>query len=160
MSMTDNSINHASPVWTRLGHAEVLLIEDNPGDVSLVRSAFAEVKPDVHITVVQAGDQAMAHLRHAGEPGHAPRPNLILLDLNLPGRDGMEVLAEIKGDHALRQIPVVVMTSSRSDMDTYVAYDLGANCYLVKPFDFGHLRELVRRIEEFWLGTALMPEPS
>lgn len=140
--------------------AEILLIEDNPGDVSLLKTAFSAVGRPVGLSVVQRGDEAMQFLRRTGSYSQAPRPDIILLDLNLPGREGLEVLAEIKCDTQFRQIPVVALTSSSLEQDIYVAYDLGANCYLVKPSDINQLEDIARWICIFWLGIVELPPAS
>ncbi len=136
---------------------DILLVEDNPGDVRLVLEAFREVGPDVHLTAARDGEEALAVLRRQGAQAAAPRPALILLDLNLPRMDGRELLAEIKADPALRPIPVVVLTSSRQDQDVLACYDLHANCYITKPADLDQFIAIVRSIVDFWLTVARLP---
>lgn len=136
---------------------EILLVEDNPGDVRLTREALRTGKVPSVLHTVGDGLEAMAYLRKEGEYGNALQPDLILLDLNLPRKDGREVLAEIKQDPVLRRIPVVVMTTSQHEPDVKTSYDLHANCYIIKPPDFARLVAVVRAIEEFWLSVAKLP---
>ncbi len=136
---------------------EVLLVEDNPGDVRLTREALKEGSIRSHLHVARDGVEALAFLRRQGEHAGAPRPDLVLLDLNLPRKDGREVLTEIKEDAALRQIPVVVLTSSQADEDIRRAYDLHANCYIAKPVDLDRFIHVVRSIEEFWFTVVKLP---
>ena len=136
----------------------ILLVEDNPGDVRLTVEAFKEGKLCNELTVVRDGAQAMATLRREGEYVGAPRPDLILLDLNLPKKDGREVLAEIKADSDLRSIPVVILTTSMADLDIHHAYDLHANCYITKPVDFEQFLKVVHSIGSFWLGIVKLPQ--
>ncbi len=138
---------------------QILLVEDNPGDVRLTVEALREGR--VHNTMNVAGDgvDAMAFLRREGRFGGAPRPDLILLDLNLPRKDGREVLAEIKADPRLRSIPVVVLTTSRAEQDVLKSYDLHANCYITKPVDLGQFITVVKTIKEFWLTIVTLPTP-
>jgi chemotaxis family two-component system response regulator Rcp1 len=133
---------------------EVLLVEDNPGDVRLMREAFWEVDVRHCLHTVSDGVEAVDFLRRREDYAHAPRPDLIVLDLNLPRKDGREVLAEIKHDPKLKHIPVVVLSSSTSDDDVSRAYDLHANCYVGKPVDFDEFVRVVRSIESFWFETA------
>jgi two-component system, chemotaxis family, response regulator Rcp1 len=135
----------------------ILMVEDNPADVRLTREAFAEGKINNALHVVSDGVEAMAFLRQEPPYTHAPRPDLILLDLNLPRKDGREVLAEIKSDPALRRIPVAILTTSRSEADVLRAYDLHANCYITKPVDLDHFLEIVRSVENFWLTAVTLP---
>jgi len=137
--------------------AEVLLVEDNPGDVRLTREALDETGGSVGLNVVSDGIEALRFLRREAPYDNAPRPSLILLDLNLPKKDGREVLAEIKTDDDLKVIPVVVMTTSDAQLDIRCAYSLHANCYVTKPADFDAYVGLVQSIEEFWLSTAKVP---
>jgi two-component system response regulator len=139
------------------GGVEVLLVEDNPGDVRLTREALNEAAQPVNLNVVSDGIDAVRYLRRQSPYDEAPRPNLILLDLNLPKKDGREVLAEIKADEDLRMIPVVVMTTSDAQLDIRRAYSLHANCYVTKPADFEDFVGLVRSIEQFWLTVAKVP---
>ena len=136
---------------------EILMVEDNPGDVRLVREALKEHKLRNNLHAVYDGVEAMAFLRQKGQYAGASRPDLILLDLNLPQKDGREVLAEIKSDHDLRRIPVVVLTSSQAEQDILKAYDLHANCYITKPVDLDRFVEIVRAIDEFWLAIVKLP---
>lgn len=136
---------------------EVLLVEDNPGDVRLMREAFWEVDVRHCLHTAADGVEAIDFLRRREGYARAPRPDLIVLDLNLPRKDGREVLAEIKRDVRLRHIPVVVLSSSTSDEDVSGAYDLHANCYVGKPVDFEEFVRVVRSIETFWFNTARLP---
>jgi len=136
---------------------DILLVEDNPGDVRLVVEAFREGGAAVRLTTARDGEEALAVLRRQGAHAAAPRPALILLDLNLPRMGGRELLAEIKADPALRPMPVVVLTSSRQDQDVLACYDLGANCYITKPADLDQFIEVVRSIVNFWLTVARLP---
>jgi CheY-like chemotaxis protein len=136
---------------------EVLLVEDDPGDVLMTREAFEEHKLRNHLSVVSDGEEALAFLRREGLHADAPRPDLILLDLNLPRRDGREVLQEIKQDPQLRQIPVVVLTTSQADEDILRSYQLHANAYVTKPVDFERFVSVVRRIDEFFVSVVKLP---
>ncbi len=136
---------------------EILLVEDSPGDVGLTLEAFKEAKVRNHISVVDDGVKAMRFLRREGEYQDAPRPDLILLDLNLPRKDGREVLIEIKSDPNLRRIPMVVLTTSREDVDILTAYNFHANCYITKPVDFDQFLKVVQSIEDFWLTVVKLP---
>jgi chemotaxis family two-component system response regulator Rcp1 len=136
---------------------DILLVEDNPGDVRLAKEALKECKIDNTVYVAQDGIEALAFLRKEGEHEKAPRPDLILLDLNLPRKDGREVLKEIKADRELRRIPVVVLTTSKLEQDVIKAYDLHANCYIIKPVDFQQFLGVVRDIESFWLTVVKLP---
>jgi CheY-like chemotaxis protein len=139
---------------------EILLVEDNPGDVRLTREALRDAKVANNLNVVTDGDEALTYLRSLSRPGaqpDAPRPDLILLDLNLPRRDGREVLAEIKSDEHLKRIPVIVLTTSRSEEDILKSYDLNANCYISKPVEFGEFAQAIRMIEEFWFQVVTLP---
>lgn len=137
--------------------AEVLLVEDNPGDVELTREALAESKVAVNLSVVGDGVEALAFLRREGEHGDAPRPDLIILDLNLPKMDGRQVLEEMKADRALSTIPVVVLTTSEAEEDVLQSYELHANAYVTKPLDFMRFSEIVQRIDEFWFTIVRLP---
>ena len=138
---------------------DVLLIEDNPGDVRLTQEALKEAKVCNKLTVAGNGVDGLAILRQEGKFAGAPRPDLILLDLNLPKKDGREVLAEVKADPDLRRIPVVILTSSKAEEDIVKAYDLNANCYVTKPVDLDEFMSVVKSIEDFWLGVVkLSPE--
>ncbi|MDO8567633.1 MAG: response regulator [Dehalococcoidales bacterium] len=136
---------------------DILLVEDNPGDVRLTLEALKESKVRNNMFVVEDGVEAMEFLRQKGKYAKAPRPDLILLDLNLPRKSGREVLAEVKADNSLRQIPVVVLTVSKSDEDVVRAYDLHANCYITKPIDFEQFMKITKSIEEFWLTIVRLP---
>jgi CheY-like chemotaxis protein len=138
---------------------DILLVEDNPGDVRLTIEALKENKLQNNLHVVKDGLEAMAFLRQEGEHTDAPRPDLILLDLNLPGKDGREVLEEIKADEGLRRIPVVILTTSQAEEDILKTYDLHANCYVTKPVDLDQFTKVVRSIEEFWLTIVKLPPP-
>lgn len=136
---------------------EILLVEDNPGDVRLTMEAFQEGKVRNRLHVVGDGVEALAFLHREGEYAAAPQPDLILLDLNLPRKDGREVLAEIKSDEATARIPVVVLTSSRAEQDILKSYDLQANSYITKPVDLGQFIEVIKGIEDFWLSVVKLP---
>ena len=136
---------------------EILLVEDSPGDVRLTIEALKEAKIKNKLSVVQDGVDAMEFLQHKGSYKNAIRPDLILLDLNLPRKDGREVLAEIKNTPELRQIPVVVLTTSQAEVDILSAYDLHANCYITKPVDFKQFMSVVKSIESFWLTVVKLP---
>jgi CheY-like chemotaxis protein len=136
---------------------EVLLVEDDPGDVLMTQEAFEEHKLRNRLTVVTDGAAALAYLRREGEYGEAVLPDLILLDLNLPRRDGREVLAEIKRDEELCRIPVVVLTTSRADEDILRSYQLHANAYVTKPVDFDRFISVVRQIDEFFVSVVKLP---
>lgn len=138
---------------------EILLIEDNPGDVRLTIEALKEAKVINHLTVVKDGMEALAFLRRQGSYSAAPRPHLIVLDLNLPRKDGREVLADIKADDRLKRIPVVVLTTSQDEQDVLKSYNLHANCYITKPVDLDQFVRVVRSIEDFWLGIVVLPVP-
>jgi chemotaxis family two-component system response regulator Rcp1 len=135
---------------------EVLLIEDNPGDVRLTMEAFKEGKIRNHLSVVSDGVEALAFLRREGPYANAPRPDIILLDLNLPKKDGRDVLAEIKAEEDLKRIPVVVLTTSNAEKDILGAYDLHTNRYITKPVDFAQFVTAVKLIEDFWFAIIKM----
>ena len=139
------------------GSAKILLVEDNPGDVRLTREALREGKILNELNVVGDGVEALAFLRREGRYAEAVRPDLILLDLNLPKKDGREVLQEIKEDGVLRKIPVVVLTTSAAERDILEAYDLHANCYITKPVDLEQFIKVVQLIEDFWLTIVKLP---
>jgi CheY-like chemotaxis protein len=136
---------------------EVLLVEDNPGDAQLTRIALNDGKMCINLSLTEDGVDALAFLRKQGTYAEAPRPDLILLDLNLPRKDGREVLAEIKADPSLRRIPVVVLTTSQSDTDILRAYELAANCFITKPVDFDQFVKIVQTIEDFWFTVVKLP---
>jgi two-component system, chemotaxis family, response regulator Rcp1 len=136
---------------------EILLVEDSPGDVRLTREALKEGRVHNNLSVVVDGEQAMAFLRRQGPYANAPRPDLILLDLNLPKKDGREVLADLKADDGLRAIPVVILTTSKAEEDILRTYQLNANCYVTKPVDLEQFIRVVKAIEDFWLVIAKLP---
>jgi len=138
---------------------DVLLVEDSPGDVRLTQEAFAEANIAVHMHVVADGVEAMDFLRRSDAYADAPRPGLILLDLNLPRMDGREVLARLKDDADLRTIPTVILTTSEAEIDIATSYDLQANCYLTKPAQLEEFEILVRSIDDFWLTKVKLPHP-
>ncbi len=143
---------------TRIGPPiEILLIEDSPGDVRLTVEALKEGKVLNRLSVVTDGVEAMEFLRREGSRSGAPRPDLILLDLNLPRKDGREVLEEIKSDPELKCIPVVILTTSQLEADVARAYELYANCYITKPVDFRQFISVIRSIEDFWLTVVKLP---
>ncbi len=135
----------------------ILLVEDNPGDVLLTQEAFSEGRYLPRLSVVEDGVEAMTFLRRQDGYSDAPRPDLILLDLNLPRKDGRELLAEVKEDPDLRYIPIIVLTTSNAEQDVRRAYKLHANCYLTKPLDMDDFLKKVRSIEEFWLNVVRLP---
>ncbi len=136
---------------------EVLLVEDSPGDVRLTQEAFRDANRSIHLHVVSDGVEAMEFLRKTGKHVDAPRPDLILLDLNLPKMDGREVLAHIKDDESLRLIPTVILTTSDSEADIAKSYQLQANCYLSKPVQLDAFESLVKSINDFWLVKVKLP---
>ena len=135
----------------------ILLVEDNPGDIWLAQEALRRSKMINRLFPLNDGREAVAFLRRQGSHAGAIRPDLILLDLNLPKKDGREVLAEIKADPDLRRIPVVVLTSSAAEEDVLKTYNLHANCYVTKPVDFDRFMEVVRSVEDFWLTIVKLP---
>jgi CheY-like chemotaxis protein len=142
----------------RPGHPiEVLLVEDSPGDVRLTQEAFREANPTIHLHVVTDGIEAMDFLRNKGVHSSAPRPDLILLDLNLPKMDGREVLAQVKADEGLKTIPTIILTTSSAHVDIVRSYQLQANCYLSKPVQLDAFELLVKSINDFWLTKAKLP---
>ena len=141
----------------RVRPVEILLVDDNPGDVRLAVEALKEAKVHNNLTAVNDGASAIAMLRREGQYAEAARPDLILLDLNLPGMDGREVLSVIKADPSLRRIPVVVLTTSQAEEDILRAYNLSANCYISKPVDLERFAQIVRSIEDFWLSIVKLP---
>jgi len=144
-------------VVTENESVEVLLVEDNPGDVRLVLESLKDGGLSKNLSVVKDGVEALAFLRREGKYSRAPRPHLIMLDLNLPKKDGREVLAEIKEDPDLRRIPVVILTTSESEQDIVRTYDLHANCYITKPVDLEKFVQVVKSIEEIWLSSLKLP---
>lgn len=140
---------------------DILLVEDSPSDALMTREALDQPEMPHRLHIVDDGVEAMAFLRREGKYAEAPRPGLILLDLNLPRKSGLEVLKEIKNDANLKTIPVVVLTTSKAEEDVLKSYDAHANCYVTKPVEFAKLTEAVRGTREFWLGLAtLPPEPN
>ena len=137
---------------------EVLLVEDNAGDIRLTKEAFEEGKVRLNLSVVRNGVEAMAFLRKEGDFAGTARPDLVLLDLNLPKKDGREVLKDMKNDPQLLRIPVVVLTTSESDEDVLGTYGLHANCYITKPVDMDQFIKVVKLIEEFWFVVAKIPD--
>ena len=136
---------------------DILLVEDDPGDVLLIREAFEDNKVHNRLHVVPDGVEALTFLRQEGEHADAPRPDLVLLDLNLPRKDGREVLAEVKGDESLQHIPVVVLTTSKAEEDVLRSYKLHANAYVTKPVEFDRFIDVVRRIDEFFVTVVKLP---
>jgi len=139
---------------------EILLVEDSPGDVRLTREAFKDAKVHINLHVASDGAEAMDFLSRKGEHANAPRPDLILLDLNLPKKDGREVLEEIKVSPTLKSIPVVVLTTSASDADILRSYKLHANCYITKPVGLDGFLEVVKSIDNFWLTVVKLPSEA
>jgi two-component system, chemotaxis family, response regulator Rcp1 len=137
---------------------QVLLVEDSPGDIRLTQEAFREVNPSIHLHVASDGVEAMAFLRNEGANVGAPRPDMILLDLNLPKMDGRAVLAHIKEDDGLKTIPTVILTTSEAEADILKSYQLQANCYLSKPAQLEAFESLVKSINEFWLKQVKLPQ--
>ncbi|MFB3916032.1 MAG: response regulator [Terriglobales bacterium] len=148
--MTNNSQQHVQPI-------DILLVEDSPADVRLTREALKEAKVLNVLHVVQDGIAALAFLRREGQYAAKPVPGLILLDLNLPKKDGREVLAEVKQDEKLKRIPVVVLTTSRAEQDVVRSYNLHANAYVTKPVDLKQFLDVIRTIEQFWLAVVTLP---
>ena len=148
-------MNHNSTDWRPI---EILLIEDNPGDVDLTKEALQDAKVRNHLHVVDDGAKAVDFLYKRGEYADAPRPDIILLDLNLPKKDGRQVLEEIKADPELAEIPVVILTTSQAEEDILRSYQLHANCYITKPVDFKQFMHVVKSIEEFWLTVVKLPK--
>ena len=140
-----------------LEEVHVLLVEDNPGDVRLTQEALKDSRIHVRLSVVKDGVEAIEFLRRQGRYATATRPDLVLLDLNLPRKNGGEVLQEIKADDALRMIPIVVLTTSKAEQDVLKMYSLHANCYIVKPVDFHQFTTVVRSIEAFWFAIVKLP---
>jgi len=137
---------------------EILLVEDNPGDADLAKEALDGGKFHNRLSIVGDGEAAMAFLRHEGIYANAPHPDLILLDLNLPKKDGREVLAEIKSDENLKRIPVVILTTSSAEEDVLKTYNLHCNCYITKPIDVKQFFKVVKSIEDFWLSIVVLPK--
>ena len=146
-----------TPIGTYSAPLEVLLVEDNPGDVRLTQEAFKDAKVLVNLHIASDGTRAMAFLKREGEHADAPRPDLILLDLNLPKKDGREVLKEIKEDPTLKIIPVVILTTSASEADILRSYSLHANCYITKPVSLDGFLTVVKSIDSFWMSVVKLP---
>jgi chemotaxis family two-component system response regulator Rcp1 len=145
-----NEIQRGRPI-------EILMVEDNPGDVRLTKEALKDAKVSNTLRVVEDGAAALDYLHRRGVHADAPRPDLILLDLNLPKKNGREVLEEVKQDANLKSIPVVILTTSQAEEDVVRAYSLHANCYITKPVDFTQFAKIVRTIEDFWLSIVTLP---
>lgn len=142
---------------TKARPVNILLIEDNPGDVRLTQEAFKEGRIDISMEVVMDGVEAIKFLQKEAPYAEKFTPDLILLDLNLPKRDGREVLKEIKADDFLKRIPVVILTTSNAEQDILKSYNLHVNCYINKPVDFDKFFDIIQKIEDFWLTTAVLP---
>lgn len=143
---------------TMMRPVEILLVEDNPGDVRLTKEALREGKLSTNLSVAPDGVEALAFLHQEGKYAEAPRPDIVLLDLNLPKMDGREVLASLKADPDLRRIPVVVLTTSQAEQDILRTYDLHANCYITKPVDLDQFITIVQSIEGFWFTIVTLPQ--
>ena len=135
----------------------ILLIEDNPGDVRLTQEAFKEGKVSTNLDIAMDGVEAIKFLRKEDSYANVATPDLILLDLNLPKRDGREVLKEIKADEKLKRIPIVILTTSNAEQDIIKSYNLHVNCYINKPVDYDKFFDIIQKIEDFWLKTAILP---
>jgi CheY-like chemotaxis protein len=133
------------------------MVEDNPDDIELTVEALKDARVANHLTVVQDGEEALSYLRSRGKYAQAVRPDLILLDLNMPRKNGRDVLRDIKNDPKLKRIPVVILTTSQAEEDILHTYDLHANCYITKPVDFNQFLKVVRSIEDFWLTVVKLP---
>lgn len=157
--MTDATTGSATDSMPRiLGRpAELMLVEDNYGDILLAQEAFRACKIANRLHIARDGEVALKMLRKEAPYGDQVTPDLILLDLNLPRKDGREVLAEIKGTPELGKIPVVILTGSRAELDVVCSYELNANCYIVKPIDFQQLQQVVNSIQDFWFSVVLLP---
>lgn len=136
---------------------QILMVEDNPDDIELTVEALKDARVANHLTVVQDGEEALSYLRCRGKYAQAVRPDLILLDLNMPRKNGRDVLRDIKNDPKLKRIPVVILTTSQAEEDILHTYDLHANCYITKPVDFNQFLKVVRSIEDFWLTVVKLP---
>ena len=141
-------------------HKEVLLVEDSPGDVRLTQEAFRDANRSICLHVVADGVEAMAFLKNEGAHAYAPRPDIILLDLNLPKMDGREVLALIKADSRLKTIPTIILTTSEAETDIVKSYQLQANCYLTKPVQFEEFASLVKIVNDFWMTRVKLPQQA
>lgn len=140
--------------------ANILLVEDNAGDIRLITEALKDTEIQLTLSVAKDGVEAMEFLRRAGQFGSAPRPSIVILDLNLPARNGREVLAEVKSDPGLKRLPVIVLSGSNSPQDILTSYDLNANCYIVKPRDLDDLMATMRSLVDFWLKRVRLPEDT
>jgi two-component system response regulator len=150
-------MSDSEAMWMTADAIEILLVEDNPGDARLTREALKDSKMRNNLSIVEDGVEAMAFLRRQGEYANAPRPDIILLDLNLPRMSGREVLVEIKDDELLKRIPVVVLTTSDDERDIVATYNLHANCYITKPVDITRFMAIVKNIENFWFTIVKLP---
>lgn len=139
---------------------EILLVEDSPIDIQLIQEAMSEDRVRNNLHIVNDGEDAIQFVRKSGKFGHVPRPDIILLDLNFPRKDGREVLHEVKSDPDLRKIPVVVLTTSRAERDIHCTYDLHVNCYVNKPVDMNQFLDVIKSISKFWLSVAALPTES
>ncbi len=158
MSVTSTLARTFSPAFKRADRTvEILLVEDNPADVRLTREVLENGDGSTRLRVVRDGEEAMAFLRRQGEYADCARPNLVLLDLNLPKKDGREVLQELKADTNLCRIPVVVLTTSAAESDISRSYELHANCFITKPLDLDEFFSVVQSIKDFWLASARLP---
>jgi len=137
---------------------DILLVEDNQGDADLAREALSDSKMLNNLFVVDDGEQAMDFLYKRGNFTKVPRPDLVILDLNLPKKDGREVLAEVKADKSLKRIPIVILTTSKAEEDIIKTYDLHANCYITKPIDLDQFLNVVKAIESFWMSIVILPD--
>jgi len=142
----------------RRGPMQILLVEDSPGDIRLTLEAFRDANPNLQLHTASDGVEAMAFLRRNGAQAAAPRPELILLDLNMPKKDGRQVLAEIKGDESLKLIPTVILTTSEAEADVLKCFELQANSYLLKPVDLTEFEVLVKSVNDFWLSKSKLPQ--
>jgi len=140
-----------------MNEIRILLVEDNEGDILLTLEAFSELPAATSIDVVRDGAEALAYLRKEGKYSKTPLPQLILLDINMPGMNGIELLEHIKSDELLKRIPVLMLTTSSSSADIKACYDRSANCFITKPIDFGKFQEVVQNIERFWFRTVQLP---
>jgi CheY-like chemotaxis protein len=147
-------------IGTTAAPIEILLVEDSPGDVRLTREAFRDAKVHINLHVASDGAEAMAFLAREGKHSNVPRPDLILLDLNLPKKDGREVLEEIKESSSLKSIPVVILTTSASEEDILRSYRLHANCYITKPVNLDGFLKVVKSIDNFWLSVVQLPHEA
>ena len=136
---------------------EILIVEDSPSDAFIIKEAFKQASDSCHVHLVEDGVEAMAFLHREAQYGGAPRPDMVLLDLNTPRKDGREVLAEMKSDERFKRIPVIVLTSSSAEADISNAYQLHANCYITKPADFARFKEIIKSIQTFWFNSVILP---